>query len=103
MNNLERGLCLTSFFGFAPVRRTMANLLSEVAVAYSDSPLNARSEHVHGGPEPGKRAPIREGEPDVGSGNTPRFALFAEDTPASRSLLSKYPNLVEPWEDARVN
>ena len=74
----------------------MANLLSEVAVAYSDSPLNARSAHVHGGPEPGKRAPIREGEPDVGSGNTPRFALFAEDTPASRSLLSKYPNLVEP-------
>jgi len=73
----------------------MANLLSEVAVAYSDSPLNAQSAHVHGGPEPGKRAPIREGEPAVGSGNTPRFAMFAEDTPASRSLLSKYANLVE--------
>jgi 2-polyprenyl-6-methoxyphenol hydroxylase-like FAD-dependent oxidoreductase len=83
-------------FGFAPVTSTMANLLSEVAVAYSDSPLNARSAHVHGGPEPGKRAPIREGEPAVGSGNTPRFAMFAEDTPASRSLLSKYANLVEP-------
>ena len=27
--------------------------------------------------------------------HTPRFALFAEDTPGSRSLLSKYPNLVE--------
>src|SRR5438132_5990571 len=25
---------------------------------------------------PGKRAPIREGKPDVGSGNTPRFALI---------------------------
>jgi hypothetical protein len=32
----------------------------------------------------------------VGSGNTPRFALFAEDTPTSRSLLSKYPDFVEP-------
>jgi hypothetical protein len=37
-----------------------------------------------------------KGEPAVGSGSSPRFALFAEDTPASRSLLSKYPNLVEP-------
>jgi 2-polyprenyl-6-methoxyphenol hydroxylase-like FAD-dependent oxidoreductase len=83
-------------FGFAPVTHTMANLLSEVAVAYSESPLNARSAHVRGGPEPGKRAPIREGEPAVGSGKTPRFALFAEDTPGSRSLLSKYSNLVEP-------
>jgi hypothetical protein len=60
------------------------------------SPLNAKSAHLHGGPEPGRRAPIREGEPAVGSGNTPRFALFAEDTPASRSLLSKYANFLEP-------
>jgi hypothetical protein len=82
--------------GFAPVTQTMAKLLSEVAVAYSDSPLNPPGAHLHGGPEPGQRAPIRQGEPAVGSGNTPRFALFAEDTPASRSLLSKHPNLVEP-------
>jgi FAD binding domain-containing protein len=83
-------------FGSAPVTRTMANLLSEVAIAYSDSPLNAPSAHVHGGPESGKRAPIRASEPAVGSGRTPRFGLFAEDTPASRALLSKYPNLGEP-------
>jgi 2-polyprenyl-6-methoxyphenol hydroxylase-like FAD-dependent oxidoreductase len=83
-------------FGLAPVTRTMADLLSEVAVAYSDSPLNGQSAQVHGGPEPGKRAPIRESEPAVGSGNTPRFALFAKDMPASRSLLAKYPDFVEP-------
>lgn len=83
-------------FGLAPVKHTMADLLSEVAVAYSDSPLNAQSAHLHGGPEPGKRAPIRKDEPAVGSGNTPRFVLFAEDTPSARSLLAKYPNLVEP-------
>ena len=35
-------------------------------------------------------------EAAVGSGSAPRFALFAEDTPDSRSLLSKYANLVEP-------
>ena len=83
-------------FGLAPVKRTMANILSEVAVGYPDSPLNAKSVHVHGGPRPGQRAPIRQGEPAVGSGNTPRFVLFAEDTHRSRSLLSKYPNSIEP-------
>jgi hypothetical protein len=83
-------------FGLAPVKSAMANILSEMAVGYPESPLNAKSAHVHGGPHPGQRAPIREGEPAVGSGNTPRFALFAEDTPTSRSLLSKYPNFVEP-------
>jgi 2-polyprenyl-6-methoxyphenol hydroxylase-like FAD-dependent oxidoreductase len=88
-------------FGFAPITRTMANVLSEVAVAYSDSPLNAQSAHVHGGPETGKRAPIREGEPAVGSGSAPRFALFAEDTPDSRSLLSKYARTLERQESAR--
>jgi FAD binding domain len=83
-------------FGLAPVKSAMANILSEMAVGYPESPLNAKSAHLHGGPHPGQRAPIREGEPAVGSGNTPRFALFAEDTPTSKSLLSKYPNLVEP-------
>jgi 2-polyprenyl-6-methoxyphenol hydroxylase-like FAD-dependent oxidoreductase len=82
--------------GFAPVTRTMANVLSEMMVGYSDSPLNGPSAHVHGGPEAGKRAPIREGEIAVGSGNTPRFVLFAEDTPAARSLPAKYPKFVEP-------
>jgi 2-polyprenyl-6-methoxyphenol hydroxylase-like FAD-dependent oxidoreductase len=83
-------------FGLAPVKSAMANILSEMAVGYPESPLNAKSAHFHGGPHPGQRAPIREGEPAVGSGNTPRFVLFAEDTPTSRSLLSKYPNFVEP-------
>src|SRR6266404_1968743 len=76
MNNLESGLCLTSFLVSHRSDERCQISFSEVAVAYSDSPLNARSANVHRGPEPGKRAPIREGEPDVGSGNTPRFGLF---------------------------
>ena len=34
-----------------------------MTVGYPDSPLNAKSAHVHNGPQPGQRAPIREGEP----------------------------------------
>jgi hypothetical protein len=58
--------------------------------------LNAQFVHVHGGPQPGKRAPIRNGDSAPDSGNTPRFALFAEDSSESRSLLSKYPSVIEP-------
>jgi 2-polyprenyl-6-methoxyphenol hydroxylase-like FAD-dependent oxidoreductase len=83
-------------FGFAPVTHTMANLLSEVAVAYPDSPLNAHTAHTHGGPEPGKRAPIRKDEPAVGSGDTPRFALFAEPHGVPADLLQKYAGILEP-------
>ena len=82
-------------FGFPAVQHAFADSMTEVAIGYPNSPLNAHSGHVGGGPKPGERAPIREGEPAVGSGNTPRFALFAEDTAASRALLSKYPELVE--------
>jgi 2-polyprenyl-6-methoxyphenol hydroxylase-like FAD-dependent oxidoreductase len=80
-------------FGFAPVTHVMADVLSEMAVAYSDSPLNGPSKHAR--PAPGRRAPIREDEPAVGLGNAPRFALFAENTPDSRSLLSRHSSLVE--------
>jgi 2-polyprenyl-6-methoxyphenol hydroxylase-like FAD-dependent oxidoreductase len=81
--------------GFAPVQHLMANVLSEVAVAYSESPLNDQHAGIHGGPKPGKRAPLRVGEPPVGAGNTPRFALFGDDSAAARAVLAKYPQLVE--------
>jgi 2-polyprenyl-6-methoxyphenol hydroxylase-like FAD-dependent oxidoreductase len=81
--------------GLAPVTHTMANTLTEIAVGYAESPLNAESAESRHGPRPGQRAPIRKGEPAIGSGNLPRFALCAEDSPMVRSLLSKYPLLVE--------
>jgi len=77
--------------GAGPVGLTMASELARFGIR-----LRIVDKAAHSGPKAGERAPIREGEPAVGSGNTPRFALFAEDTPASRLLLSKYPNLVEP-------
>jgi 2-polyprenyl-6-methoxyphenol hydroxylase-like FAD-dependent oxidoreductase len=83
-------------FGFSAVKHMMADVLSEIAVGYSDSPLNGPSAHASGGPAPGKRAPIRQDESPVGSGSAPRFALYSEDTPESKALLSKYRNICEP-------
>jgi 2-polyprenyl-6-methoxyphenol hydroxylase-like FAD-dependent oxidoreductase len=75
--------------GFAPATHTMANLLSEITIGYSDSPLNARTQHAPGGIKPGKRAPIRQNEPLAGSGDTPRFVLFAESGSIPAGLLQK--------------
>jgi 2-polyprenyl-6-methoxyphenol hydroxylase-like FAD-dependent oxidoreductase len=82
-------------FGLSTIQNAFADSMTEVSIGYPNSPLNAREGNTHGGPKPGERAPIREEEAPVGSGNSPRFALFAEDTPASRALLTKYPALLE--------
>jgi 2-polyprenyl-6-methoxyphenol hydroxylase-like FAD-dependent oxidoreductase len=81
--------------GFAPVTHIMANVLSEISIGYSDSPLNAHAQHAHGGIKPGKRAPIPQHEPPVGSGNAPRFALFAESNNMPAGLLQKYSSILE--------
>ena len=83
-------------FGFAPVQHVMANMLSEVAVGYPDSPLNASCDFVHGGPAPGKRAPIRGGESSVGAGSSPRFALFAAENDAHAGILNEFAEILEP-------
>jgi hypothetical protein len=82
-------------FGMSAVRHAFADSMTEVAIGYPNSPLNGHSAQAHGGPEPGERVPICEDEPPVGSANSPRFSLFANDTPAARSLLSKYSVLLE--------
>ncbi len=82
--------------GFAPVKHTVANVLSEIAVGYSTSPLNAETEHRQNGPKPGKRAPIRRDESPVGSGNTPRFALYADRDSMPPGLLERYAAILEP-------
>jgi 2-polyprenyl-6-methoxyphenol hydroxylase-like FAD-dependent oxidoreductase len=81
--------------GLAPVRKLAANIVSEISIGYSHSPLNAP--HAHHAPLPGKRAPIRSGEPMVGAGDTPRFALFAAaDAGVPADLLKRYSGLLEP-------
>jgi len=83
--------------GLSPVRAMAARELSEESIGYPDSPLNGPGAHLLGGPAPGERAPIRQGETPVGSGDTPRFALFANlEQEASARLLARYPNLLDP-------
>ncbi|MGA8036495.1 MAG: FAD-dependent monooxygenase [Candidatus Acidiferrales bacterium] len=81
--------------GFAPVQRKIADALSEVAVAYHESPLSVDSAHVHNGPRAGDRAPIRGGDVPVGAGRTPKFAVFGDDGEAGRSSLASYATFVE--------
>ena len=87
-------------FGFAPVREALADAISEVAIEYPESPLNARGPHAHGGPAEGERAPIVDGEPPFGSGDRPRFTLCADVTlPAAKRAagvtIGLYGRLVE--------
>jgi 2-polyprenyl-6-methoxyphenol hydroxylase-like FAD-dependent oxidoreductase len=82
-------------FGLAPVRHKMADAMTEVSVGYPESPLSGHGAHVSGGPAAGERAPIREGELPVGSGDTPRFVLFTEADDSSALLPARYPDLLE--------
>jgi hypothetical protein len=80
--------------GLAPVRKFAANVASEIAIGYPESPLNGLGGHAD--PAPGRRAPIRANEPAVGAGETPRFVLFAEPDAIPPNLLKRYANLVDP-------
>ena len=81
--------------GLAPVRSFAANIVSELSIGYPHSPLNAPQ--AHHDPRPGRRAPIRAGEPMVGAGDTPRFALCAvQDADMPTDLLKRYSGLLEP-------
>jgi 2-polyprenyl-6-methoxyphenol hydroxylase-like FAD-dependent oxidoreductase len=83
-------------FGLTPVRHAMANMLSEVSIGYPESPLNRSCDFEHFGPAPGKRAPIRNSEPPIGAGSTPRFALFAAENDTLVSVFSKFADILEP-------
>jgi 2-polyprenyl-6-methoxyphenol hydroxylase-like FAD-dependent oxidoreductase len=79
--------------GLAPVQRKMAADLTEVAIAYDDSPLNGPK--GGGGPEPGERVRPVVGEKPFGSGNVPRFSLCAALDTTVEALVARYPTLVE--------
>jgi 2-polyprenyl-6-methoxyphenol hydroxylase-like FAD-dependent oxidoreductase len=89
-----RNLVAGFLFGLAPVRRAMAETMTEVSIGYPRSPLNG----PHGaiGPAPGERVAPIVGQPPVGAGKSPRFALFAEPTPEAERLIASHPDLLEP-------
>jgi hypothetical protein len=89
---------ITSFiFGLSPVKKKMADVLTEVSIGYPNSPLNGRGQYPGAGPREGERAPVEVDDPCVGAGDTPRFALYANDGDGRGSaLIAKYDNLLEP-------
>jgi 2-polyprenyl-6-methoxyphenol hydroxylase-like FAD-dependent oxidoreductase len=90
-----RDLLARTLFGFAPVREAMASKMAEVTINYHDSPLNGPKAHGVSGPRPGDRVRPIAGQRAVGSGDRPRFALFAERDPDVTRLLEEFADLLD--------
>jgi len=81
--------------GLAPIQHGIVANMTEVTIGYPKSPLNGPS---LGGklPQSGARVAPVAGQEPVGSGGAPRFALDAEETPATAELVSRFPSLLDP-------
>lgn len=88
---------ITSFiFGLSPVRRKIADVLTELSIGYPESPLNGGGKYAGGGPREGERAPVDVEHPCAGAGDTPRFALYANEREGGGSaLMERYSDLLE--------
>ena len=83
-------------FGLAPVRAGFVNSMTELSIGYEHSPLNGPSVRGISGPSAGERmAPIVDQVP-IGSGKSPRFALFCEPSEGALHVLDKFGELLEP-------
>jgi 2-polyprenyl-6-methoxyphenol hydroxylase-like FAD-dependent oxidoreductase len=82
--------------GLIPVQHKFADTMTEVSIGYPDSPLNGPSLIGGVGPKPGARVAPGAGRTPIGSGSTPRFALFAEHGAAASSLLANFGALLDP-------
>ncbi len=80
----------------ASVQRAIMNTMAEVSIGYSNGPLNRAEKSHHSGPATGERAPVATSDSPVGSGDSPRFALFAEADPAGATLFARHSGLLEP-------
>jgi 2-polyprenyl-6-methoxyphenol hydroxylase-like FAD-dependent oxidoreductase len=84
-----RNLAMRFLLGLHAVQERLANTMSEVEIAYAESPL------TQGSGAGDRLAPDRyEGAPP-GTGHDPRFVLFAADAGKSAALTARYPNLIE--------
>jgi 2-polyprenyl-6-methoxyphenol hydroxylase-like FAD-dependent oxidoreductase len=81
--------------GLSPVQHAIADAMTEVTIGYPGSPLNGPSSGG-AGPKPGERVVPVAGQVPVGSGGTPRFALFAEKTSATADLMRRFDGLLDP-------
>jgi 2-polyprenyl-6-methoxyphenol hydroxylase-like FAD-dependent oxidoreductase len=81
--------------GFASVRHAMVDTMSELAIHYTESPLNGTGTHRVKGPGVGERAPPVEGQVPFGAGSIPRLALCGDRSDAMDALLAGYPALLD--------
>jgi 2-polyprenyl-6-methoxyphenol hydroxylase-like FAD-dependent oxidoreductase len=81
--------------GLAPVRKAMVDTMTEVSIGYDHSPLNGPGAHGVAGPAPGRRLPPVVGQTPAGSGDAPRFALFAASNSHVSALVDRFPDLIE--------
>ncbi len=81
--------------GLSPVQHAVADTMTEVTIGYPKSPLNGPA-FGGVGPKPGERVTPVAGQVPVGSGDTPRFALFAEKNDVTDQLLRKFEGLLDP-------
>lgn len=81
--------------GLAPVRKAMVDTMTEISVGYDHSPLNGPGFQHAGVPAPGKRLPPTAEDKPVGSGGMPRFALFAASNSKTKTLIGRFPDLLE--------
>jgi 2-polyprenyl-6-methoxyphenol hydroxylase-like FAD-dependent oxidoreductase len=84
-------------FGLSPVKKKMADVLTELSIGYPKSPLNGGGGYAGRGPKEGERAPVEAVHQCVGSGDAPRFALYADGSNGrGAELIAKYAGLLEP-------
>lgn len=84
-----RNFALHTMLGFEAARHKLANTMSEIEIAYADSPLSKG--HGAGARLP----PERYDGPAPGMGGEPRFVLYAGDNERTAALISRYPALLE--------
>ena len=85
-----RDLALRFLLGFHAVRDRMASTMSEIEIAYANSPLS-------GGRHAGDRMPPEQyGGSPPGSGTAPRFVLFAADSARGSALAARFPGVLDP-------
>jgi hypothetical protein len=80
--------------GLTPLQQAFANNMTQVSVGYPHTPLNGPG--LRGGPASGERVAPVAGQRPAGSGDTPRFVLFAAPTAATSDLLRRFEGLLDP-------
>jgi hypothetical protein len=89
-----RNFAVSLLTGLPAVREALAQNFSEITIGYPRSPLNGP--HLSHGPAPGERMPPIAGEPPIGAGREPRFAVLAEPSAALQAVQAQYVDLLEP-------